>query len=345
MTNDAAVNELLSLARRARWTFPSSSGRPVLQNAPDWAVRMASERDALVAAARRLVERGEHAAAMELAASCWRAWILARDDAGGRAFLALVLDHGPGEASRERALALYGDGLLAFRRGELAASRARSAAALDAARTVGDREAEGLALLGLSRVDLSEGQSRAARSNAAAARALLRDLGPAYGQAPLHMLAQATRLVGTPDETAALFEESLELNRRLGDRGMVLVELHNLGHVELRRGDVEKAERCFVESAALAGGDDPDDQAMHLFNRAAIAFARGDRPQATRSSAARCTPCSSARTSRSRRTTRGTSKTSSFEYGNDVYFGLNRLSAAALLGRVGGVVSWRLCAV
>jgi tetratricopeptide (TPR) repeat protein len=250
--------------------------------APAWATRLVGERAALIEAVRQQLARGDRAAATELAARVWRAWVLARDEAAGRAFLALVLGApGPDTDPRARALVLYGDGLLAFRLGDLAASRARSEAALVLARQATDPEAEGLALLGISRVDLSEGLGEEARRHAAASHARVRDLDPAYGQAPLHLLAQATRLAGALDEAAPLFEESLALNRQLGDAGMVIVELHNLGHVELRRGQVDHAERCFAECDALAGdSDDPYDTALRLFNRASVAFARGHRPDA-----------------------------------------------------------------
>ncbi len=270
------VQGVMGLARRAHWTFPTSSGRPTPASAADWATRLVQERDTLVSTARALLERGHHALALELAANAWRTWVLAQDDRGGRAFLDLVLDaKGSAQTSRARALALYGASLFAFRLGDLVVSRARSEEALAVAHKVGDREAEGLALLAKSRIDLSDGRYEDARKHALASRATLADLEPAYGQAPLHMLAQATRFVGTLNEAAALFEESLALNRRLGDDGMVLVELHNLGHVELRRGNVDRAERCFAESGANAT-DDPYDQAMRLFNRASVAFARSE---------------------------------------------------------------------
>jgi tetratricopeptide (TPR) repeat protein len=253
-----------------------------MKDTPAWAERFVNERGALVAAAAWFMRHGEHASATELAANVWRVWVLARDDANGRAFLAGVLDApGASAPTRFRALALYGDGLFAFRLGALAESRARNAAALDAARIAKDREAEGLAFLGLSRVDLSDGRGAEARERAAEARALLRAFEAAYDQAPLHMLAQATRLTGALDEAAALFDDSLALNRKLGDRGMVIVELHNLGHVELRRGNVDKAERCFEECAALAGNtDDPYDLALRAFNSAAVALARDDTARA-----------------------------------------------------------------
>ena len=273
----AAAEKLLIASREARWTFPTSSGRPVAWDTPAWAERLVNDRRALVAAAACLARHGDHAAATELAANVWRVWVLARDEANGREFLAGVLDaDGAGTPTRFRALALYGDGLLAFRLGVLGESRKRNEAALEAARISKDREAEGLALIGLSRVDLSDGRGAEAREHAAGARACLHEF-EGYGQVPLHLLAQAHRLMGALDEAAAFFEESLALNRKVGDSGMVVAELHNLGHVELRRGNVDRAERCFEESAALAGAtDDPYGLALRALNDAAVALARRD---------------------------------------------------------------------
>ncbi len=93
------------------------------------------------------------------------------------------------------------------------------------------------------------------------------------GQAPLHLHAQATRLAGDYDAAAGLFEKSLALNRRIDDQSMVTVELHNLGHVEIHRGNVNAAEEYFME---IPEADDPYADAMTLLNRAAVAFRRGD---------------------------------------------------------------------
>ena len=124
-----------------------------------------------------------------------------------------------------------------------------------------------------TRVLLEDGDEEEARSHAAQAREHAESLDPAFGQAPLHMHAQALRLGGDLAGAAALFEESLALNRRVGDRRMVEVELHNLGHVAIRRGEVEAAERYFEELARDAGLTDP--------NRAALAYVRGDRQTAS----------------------------------------------------------------
>lgn len=262
------AERLLALAREAKLVGP---------DAARWVDRLAPERKELVEAARFLAENGEEEVAAELAANVWRLWLLSGDVAGGRQLLAAALDVGEGRPSRARALALYGDGSLAFRAGAQTESQDRNEAALEAARAVGDREAEALALVGLSRVAFRDGDYARVRSLAAEARALTRDLDAAAGGAPLHMLAAGTRLAGEHDAAIELYTESLELNRRLGDSRMAGMELHNIGHVELHRGNVDAAERCFAECADVRNHDDPYEAAMTHLNHAALAFARGDR--------------------------------------------------------------------
>ena len=66
------------------------------------------------------------------------------------------------------------------------------------------------------------------------------------------------------------------LNRQIEDEGMISVELFNLGHVEARRGNIDAAEHLFMEEADRIDPSDPYDDAMTRFNRAVIAFGRGD---------------------------------------------------------------------
>ena len=283
MTSVEDAARLVGLVQRVQWDYPSSSGRPTREPAPAWLAELTGERRGLIAAVGTLLGEGKGEQAAGLAARGWRVFVAARDNAGGRALLGAVIEQGAtGPATRDLALCLYGDSLLAFRLGDLAASGSRAEAALRVARAAGDREAEGLALLGLSRADFSASRFDEARAHAAEARALLSGFGLAFTQAPLHMMAQATRAVGTVDEAAPLFEESLALNRALGDEGMVTVELHNLGHVELRRGRVEVAERLFAECQRRGTPDDPYGVALGLFNEASVAAARHDTARARR---------------------------------------------------------------
>jgi tetratricopeptide (TPR) repeat protein len=271
MTRQEA-ERLLALAAEARLVGP---------DAPAWIERLAPEKEQLVQAARFFAENGDEEAACELGANVWRLWLVTGEPAGGRRLLGPALDLGEGKPSRARAVALYGDGALAFRMGAMSESRERNEAALEVARAVGDREAESLALVGLSRVAFRDGDYARVRSLAAEARELTSDLDDAARVPPLHLLAAGTRLASDYDAAAELYTESLELNRRLGDSRMVGMELHNLGHVEVHRGNVGAAERRFAERAEISAQDDPYEVAMTHLNDAALAFVRGERQRAS----------------------------------------------------------------
>ncbi len=270
MTHDEAVS-LLSLSRQVRWDFPTSSGRPVRGEPTGDVARLVEARPRLGDAVLAFETALEPDLAAELAARCWRLWILARDVPGGRAFLAPVVD---GPATRWRSLVRYGDGLLAFWQGDLAASRARSEAAL--ADAGADPEALALGHLGVARAAVSDADAAKGTEHALAARARARDLGEPFEQAPLHMHAQARLLAQDLDEAAVLFEESLALNRRLQDAGMVVCELHNLGFVQVRRGAADAAEQLFAECERLSPAEDPFARAFGELNRGAVAFVRRD---------------------------------------------------------------------
>jgi ATP/maltotriose-dependent transcriptional regulator MalT len=61
---------------------------------------------------------------------------------------------------------------------------------------------------------------------------------------------------------------------------MVAVELHNLGHVKLHRGNLDAARRLFEELDARGDSGDPYGAAMTHLNSGALAFAGGDREHA-----------------------------------------------------------------
>jgi tetratricopeptide (TPR) repeat protein len=178
-------------------------------------------------------------------------------------------------SNAERARALYEEGVDAFRAGDEKASKEKNEAALGLARASGDREAESLALVGLSRVALREGDYAGVCALAREARECVRGLSPAADARPLHLLAAGTRLAGDYDQARELYTESLELSRRLDDKRGVWIELHNLGFVELHRANPSEAERLFAEARKLCG-DEPYDVAMIDLESAALAAVRGD---------------------------------------------------------------------
>lgn len=57
---------------------------------------------------------------------------------------------------------------------------------------------------------------------------------------------------------------------------MVAVELHNLGHVEIRRGNGDAAARYFAELELLRTSNDPYSTAMAQLNQSAVAWVAGD---------------------------------------------------------------------
>jgi tetratricopeptide (TPR) repeat protein len=267
-----AAERLLELSRRARWTFPTSAGPPLRPDEREpWAEELLAARGGLAEAAAVL----DADAAVELGANAWRIWMVARELGEGRAFLAAALD-GSGGTPRHRALALYGDGLLAFWTGAYDESRKRNEQALELARESGDPEALTLAHLGLCRSFFGAGDYEQAQASAKESLRHAEQLGPAISQAPLHGYAQSTRFLGDLDEAADLLGQSLALNRRIDDKGMISVELHNLGHVELHRGNLDAARRLFEELEARPQPDDPYSVAMTHLNAGALAFADGD---------------------------------------------------------------------
>jgi len=276
---DEKARHLLALSRELHWSFPTSQGTPIIRGRPtDPKVEQAvKERESYASAARVLLERGDEEGAVEIAANAWRLWRVARDIVGGRAFLASFLDRGEKIPSRTRSLALYGDALLAFLQGKIEESLQRSQAALDTALMVNDAEALTLAYLAMSRVAFEDGDYPKSLGFAVKSRESARNQDPALGQAPLFLHASATRMIGDYDQSAALFEQSLALNRRLNDQGMVLAELQNLGLVEIHRGNTDKAERHFAESERLGSADDPYSVAMASLYAAFIAFGRGNK--------------------------------------------------------------------
>lgn len=252
--------------------------------AEEWEERLASKQGELSRAVAWLQESGDVDSAVELAAAVWRVWARRASVARAREILAPPL-----AAARTRpptralALALYADGVLAFREGKQEESHERNEAALGAARAIGDLEAEALALVGLSRVALRAGDYGGVCALATRARALVAHSGPEADSAPLHLLAAGTRLLGDYDRARTLYLESLALHRRIEDQYMVQVELHNLGHVELHRGDLPAARTYFGECAALReGANSPYDEAMERLNRAALDCHQGDSGTALR---------------------------------------------------------------
>ncbi|MDQ2911342.1 MAG: hypothetical protein M3R39_10085 [Actinomycetota bacterium] len=216
---------------------------------------------------------------LEDAAAHWREWFDRGEFDEGAARVREALEGASGNApSVERIRVLYGAHLFAFRRGE--PSREFAQQTLDLARQLGDVRGECEGLTGLARAALREGDYEKVAEHAAAGVRKAREAGdPSAEASPLHLQAAGVRLSGNYDLARELYLESVALADRLGNERMKQMEFHNLGWVELHRGDVENAARMFAERDARSGVDAYGD-AWKDVNAAALSSARGERAEA-----------------------------------------------------------------
>lgn len=182
--------------------------------------------------------------------------------------------------SIDRVRVLYGAHLFAFRCGQPSSAFAQEC--LDLARELGDVRGESDGLTGLAREALRAGDYAGVAKYAGEALRKARAGGDRAAEgSPLHLYAAGTRLSGDYDRARELYLESVALGDALGDERRKQQEFHNLGWVELHRGDVAAAERMFAERDARSGLDAMGDAWTGL-NRAGVALVRGQREEATR---------------------------------------------------------------
>jgi tetratricopeptide (TPR) repeat protein len=215
------------------------------------------------------------------AAEHWREWFSRGEFEEGAARIREALGMPGAETpSVERVRVLYGAHLFAFRLGE--PSRAYAQEALDAARELGDVRGESDGWTGLARAALREGEYEQVAHYAAEGVRKAREAGDLAAEgSPLHLQAAGVRLSGDYERARDLYLESVALADRLGDESRKQTEFHNLGWVELHRGDVEAAARMFAERDARTGVDAYGDAWQDL-NAAGLAISRGDRDDAAR---------------------------------------------------------------
>jgi tetratricopeptide (TPR) repeat protein len=225
-----------------------------------------------------VTERSE----LETAAATWREWSSRGEFEAGAEAMQRALDAPGADApSVARVRVLYAAGIFAFRLGDQERSTALNEEALALARELGDVQGECEALTGLARAALRDGDYNRVVELAAGARVLAQRADDRAAEAaPLHLHAAGVRLGGDYEGARRLYLESLELNAELGNGPWQAMELHNLGWVELHRGDRDAAAARFAEREARGVGDDAYGEAWQELNRAALAVARGERDEA-----------------------------------------------------------------
>ena len=92
----------------------------------------------------------------------------------------------------------------------------------------------------------------------------------------LHGVATLTAGV-EPDEARRLFEESLEIRRRAGDKRGIVSSLNNLGNLARYGGDYATAERLYEEARAISRElKDEWAESVLSINVGVLAQVRGD---------------------------------------------------------------------
>jgi predicted ATPase len=228
-----------------------------------WTHRLDAEHGNLRAALAWLVERGETARGLRLAAAVHYFWYIRGYAGEGRAWLAQLLGQ-PSAAARTplRAKALEADGLLATWQGEYPVARARLEESLAVAREVGDGAREGGVLFHLAQVLHAQGDDAAAKGFAEESLAI--------GERGEHfiVICRALTLLGTialveGDYVGARdrLERSLRLRHDVGlvvGAGSTLrmvgvgATLWLLGVVATRLGDYGRARPLLSEALVIA---------------------------------------------------------------------------------------------
>src|ERR687883_114390 len=89
------------------------------------------------------------------------------------------------------------------------------------------------------------------------------------------LLEEAARMQGELSRARQLYDESIALNRELGNQPMVAVELGNKAWVEIATGHLDEAEKLLRASLEATGEDEAYGIAFCLLGLARVELERG----------------------------------------------------------------------
>ena len=191
--------------------------------------------------------RTQPAAALGLVAAMREFWVLSGRQGSAIGVVTTVLETA-GEQPPERAATEVCAGTLAFFNGDTEGAARHHEKALRQAEAAGLEPVACDALIGLARVAMQRGQLGEMARRAAESGRLARGLGDELRQAvALHHQAVAADLGGDP-LGAALHEETLRIQRRLGNQRGVALELLNLGLLALGGTELGAARNYLAEA-------------------------------------------------------------------------------------------------
>jgi tetratricopeptide (TPR) repeat protein len=258
--------------------------RPDLPVPPETTTEISREAASYVSALEQLAAEGRVEEALRIAVRLAPYWIAHGMFGEGRSRLQALLDSAGDISPVLRAQSLERLATLAFEKGEEERGRALCEESLATAQQAGDEIAVARAHGTLSRCSLMTGDLDSARRHARAAEQIHRARDDERAlDSPLHVLAYADYIAGDDEHARTGFEETLALNRRVGNRFAVARELTNLGSVETRAGNLERAHELCHEALRIAVDLDNSTLATYcVVNLAGVASANGDHERAAR---------------------------------------------------------------
>ncbi len=247
--------------------------------------RLQLDHDNLRAACDWAVATGSVEIALKLGAGLWRFWQIRGHlmEARDRLARALALSGSAQQPAALQAKALGAAGSIDYWRGDFAPAHRHYAAAVEQARSSGDRAILAEALYNLGFVPNADrlGQEErfiGGRPYVEEALELYRELGDLRGQAGgVWALAMAASFGGDLMTGRRLLSESLQLNESLGDRFGSGWALHFLGLIEATEGNLDEADRAFGEALQrFVAADDRSAFVLLLVDYCVTALMRGD---------------------------------------------------------------------
>jgi predicted ATPase/class 3 adenylate cyclase len=248
-----------------------------------WLDRLELDHDDLRAALDWSATSPEHAgAAMRLAASLHRFWVLRGHLGEGRQHLEATLARGAGVSAELRAQAGYAAAVLAFAQGDYARADALARESLEDQRARRDHIGTALSLNVAGTVARNRGDYQQAAALLEESLALSRQANQQWAMAEaLNILGVIARRQRDLNRAKMLLEESLALWRQLGDKWGLAFVLGHLGVVARYQGNYERSRLLHAESLALRRElGDMRDTALALVSLGVLALDQGDHAQA-----------------------------------------------------------------
>jgi non-specific serine/threonine protein kinase len=250
-----------------------------------WLKTLAAEGANVLAALRRLYERGEYEAVAAMVAACRQPWLVQGRQQEGLDWCDRMAEiTAVPEPLRVRLVDMSGS--FAAARGEAADAVQRHRRALALCRRTGDRKQSALVSAHLGAALLRGGDPQAAQAALAPALTALEQLGAAGPAAEAATaLAAAHRARGDRRRAAELLERAQDSCRRLRDNRGLAAALREAAALAEGAGDLEGADRALRESLRLYGAIGERSELPAAFEAFALLLLRtspGQQPRVVR---------------------------------------------------------------